>query len=35
MRTSEGDACCFAAETKVLEVMFDGVSLLLFEPVPE
>ena len=29
--TFEGDACCLLADTKVLELIFDGTSLVAFE----
>ena len=29
--TFEGDTCCLLADTKVLELIFDGASLVLFE----
>jgi len=30
-RTFEGDTCCLFTDTKVVELIFDGMSLILFE----
>lgn len=31
IHTFEGDTCCLLADTKVLELIFEGESLVLFE----